>query len=558
MKKVIRENYHWILLIMFILFMFWLHQYIYLAGDDFIYGIYAKDGISTFINNHINHYRVVNGRAIVHFMVTIFLLFDIHLWRIVNPILIGILIVLISKITSNTKEEFKRGVILGIILISIISIDISRETIFWLDGSFNYFYPMILFLLNIYLFKNMLDKEKKYILTPLVGFLSGATVEQAGLMTIGVLFLIIIDRVIIKKRKIPKIAYVNFIATIIGYLTVVLSPGNRVRASKNSVNIFYNIIELFRLNFMSDGIEVYILLLMSACILWLLYFININYRKKFNKILLNLMITNFCVYSAISCFTKYITFIANKMISNEIIVTDSLYDLTSLILELIYGINKNNLFGTIIYFVAILSGIFTVAVLIYLGIALYTQKSEYILFVFSIVYIGAQLMMTISPVFGYRTVLPSIISLFVIIIYSILNNWDNKYLTLLGGVISVLSTHSIYLLIFFIILSIALAKNKKLFKLTVRIATIFLVSLLTLNAIKNNFEGYKKNSVINEYNLNSIDKFKNQNNSKELILKKLIDDKYGYLMIYESEYHVKYFKIYYDLPENINIIFEEY
>ena len=72
----------------------------------------------------------------------------------------------------------------------------------------------------------MLDKEKKYILTPLVGFLSGATVEQAGLMTIGVLFLIIIDRVIIKKRKIPKIAYVNFIATIIGYLTVVLSPGN--------------------------------------------------------------------------------------------------------------------------------------------------------------------------------------------------------------------------------------------------------------------------------------------------------------------------------------------
>ena len=167
-------------------------------------------------------------------------------------------------------------------------------------------------------------------------------------------------------------------------------------------------------------------------------------------------------------------------------------------------------------------------------------------------------MMTISPVFGYRTVLPSIISLFVIIIYSILNNWDNKYLTLLGGVISVLSTHSIYLLIFFIILSIALAKNKKLFKLTVRIATIFLVSLLTLNAIKNNFEGYKKNSVINEYNLNSIDKFKNQNNSKELILKKLIDDKYGYLMIYESEYHVKYFKIYYDLPENINIIFEEY
>ena len=444
MKEYLKRNYHWMLLSLFVILLLYLHKFIYLAGDDFIYGIFGKDGISTFINNHINHYRVVNGRAIVHFMVTIFLLFDIHLWRIVNPILIGILIVLISKITSNTKEEFKRGVILGIILISIISIDISRETIFWLDGSFNYFYPMILFLLNIYLFKNMLDKEKKYILTPLVGFLSGATVEQAGLMTIGVLFLIIIDRVIIKKRKIPKIAYVNFIATIIGYLTVVLSPGNRVRASKNSVNIFYNIIELFRLNFMSDGIEVYILLLMSACILWLLYFININYRKKFNKILLNLMITNFCVYSAISCFTKYITFIANKMISNEIIVTDSLYDLTSLILELIYGINKNNLFGTIIYFVAILSGIFTVAVLIYLGIALYTQKSEYILFVFSIVYIGAQLMMTISPVFGYRTVLPSIISLFVIIIYSILNNWDNKYLTLLGGVISVLSTHSIH------------------------------------------------------------------------------------------------------------------
>lgn len=327
-KITINKKYSLIFLSVFILLMLYIHKFIYLGGDDFIYGSYVKGDITEFFNNHIYHYMFKNGRAIVHFIVTLFLIFDVYLWRIINPLTICCLIILISKLTNSDKEKYKKAITLSIMLVSFISINISREAIYWLDGSFNYLYPMVLFLLNIYLVNKSIENNKNYWYLPILGFVVGATVEQVGLMTIGVLFLILIDRLFINKNKVDMILYVNFIATILGYLTVVLAPGNFVRSSKQSPEIVGNIIQLFRYNFMSDKMNFFMLLLMISSIAWLISFIKKGYNKKINFLLLILMVLNSILYSAIGFFTSSIMKLANRFINENISIYSSLWEVT--------------------------------------------------------------------------------------------------------------------------------------------------------------------------------------------------------------------------------------
>ena len=84
-------------------------------------------------------------------------------------------------------------------------------------------------------------------------------------------------------------------------------------------------------------------------------------------------------------------------------------------------------------------------------------------------------------------------------------------------------------------------------------ALLVIVSLLIFNK---NIYGYKENSVIHRYNLNKIKEYKSNNEIGKLVLKKLPNDKYRYIMIYESELHESYFKKYYDIPQDTSIIFE--
>ena len=159
-KEKMKKNFNYIILIIFFILMINLHRYIYLGGDDYIYGNFIKDGIQSFCNMHINHYIHTNGRAIMHFLVTIMLIFDRYLWIIINPLALCIFVILISKICCKEEKNFNIALLLTIMLLFFIGIDISRETIFWLDGSFNYFYPMLLLLTNIYLSSKVLNENK--------------------------------------------------------------------------------------------------------------------------------------------------------------------------------------------------------------------------------------------------------------------------------------------------------------------------------------------------------------------------------------------------------------
>lgn len=549
-KRVFGRKYHLICLGIFILLVLYIHHFIYLGGDDFIYGSYLKGSVAEFFDNHIYHYMFKNGRAIVHFVVTLFLMFDVYLWRIINPLTICCLIILISKLTNSDKEKYKKAITLSIMLVSFISINISREAIYWLDGSFNYLYPMVLFLLNIYLVNKSIENNKNYWYLPILGFVVGATVEQVGLMTIGVLFLILIDRLFINKNKVDTILYVNFIATILGYLTVVLAPGNFVRSSKQSPEIVGNIIQLFRYNFMSDKMNFFMLLLMISSIAWLISFIKRGYNKKINFLLLILMVLNSILYSAIGFFTSSIMKLANRFINENISIYSSLWEVTS-------RLDGSNILGAILWGIAVVSGCFTIIVLLYQGIVIYIKNKELNMLVFIIVAIGAQFMMIISPVYGYRTVFPSLIAWIIVIVYSMVNNLNNKYILpmILSSVMFSINNNYFIIIGTIFILIYTLLKKIEAINI-IKCVFIIMIGYSVIFNIYNTIVGFKENVPIHEYNLKAIKEYKDNNYEGELLLKKAKNYKYRYTMIYESEPHVSAFKEYYGLPEQTTIIFK--
>lgn len=549
-KRKFSQKSHLIFLAMFILALIYIHQLIYLGGDDFIYGSYVKGSVTDFFNKHIYHYMFKNGRAIVHFVVTLFLLFDVYLWRIINPLIIGYLIVVMCKLTTSDKDKYKKVILLLIMLFSFISINISREAIYWLDGSFNYLYPMLLCLLNIYLVKRSIQNNVSYWYLPILGFFTGATVEQCGLMTIGVLALILIDKLFINRKKLFISIYINFFTTIIGYLTVVLAPGNFIRSSNQKAEILGNIIHLLRYNFMSDKMEIFLLILSLSAILWLICFIKRGYNKKLNFSLLILMILNFVIYLIIGFFTNNIAKLINKFINENIQLYSSLWEATSIL-------DSSNIFGSILWGIAALSGIFTVSVIVYEAVIIYIKDKEVTMLSFTIVAIGAQIMMIISPVYGYRTVFPSLIAWFLVITYSIINNFNNKYMLMMILICVIFSVNNKYFIIWGIIFIVLynLVQNIKIKNIINYLFAIMIGATVVFN-VYNTIVGFTENKSVHKYNLNAIEEYKNNGCDGELILKKANNFEYRYTMIYESEPHVSSFKKYYGLPDKTTIIFE--
>lgn len=74
-----------IILIIFFILTFIVNAQIGLFGDDYYYATFTKNN---FLEHHINHYLKDNGRAIVHFLDSIFLFLPHIFWQILNSIML--------------------------------------------------------------------------------------------------------------------------------------------------------------------------------------------------------------------------------------------------------------------------------------------------------------------------------------------------------------------------------------------------------------------------------------------------------------------------------------
>ena len=234
-----------ILLSFFFILVFLINSQIGLFGDDYYYVSFVKNN---FFELHKNHYIEVNGRAIVHLLDSIFLALPKIFWSILNSLMISSIAYFASKIIalfSSKKNIFEKSII--IFLFSILTIDIlvTRQSVYWITGSFNYIYPTFMFFWYWYtLLKYSLNSFQSKKILPLVilAFLASATVEQAGMMSFGATFLLFIFCFIEKKNYKTKYKLKNLGITLfssfLGIASVIFSPAQFVRFKLESKGTF--------------------------------------------------------------------------------------------------------------------------------------------------------------------------------------------------------------------------------------------------------------------------------------------------------------------------------
>lgn len=232
-----------------LILMYLVYINIFLMDDDFLFASYHLNGIKNLFINVINY--GMNGRLIINLLESLILSFDRYLYIIIMPIVILFIVRMIIQLCSNinNKVEFNFAIeewLFGIFFFAVLAIDIKRETLYWISGSFNYLYPAILILIysNIY-YKIRRQKKAPWYL-PILGLLLGASSEQISLMACGIFGCTYIYQIIYKKEKIYRMEILSYILVVLGTLSLFLSAGtmNRVEAESEKVNVVQNIFTL--------------------------------------------------------------------------------------------------------------------------------------------------------------------------------------------------------------------------------------------------------------------------------------------------------------------------
>lgn len=466
------------------------------SGDDYMYGTFAKQGI---LKSVFSYYNTGNGRWLINIIDSFILRYDRYLFIIINPLMICLVILLISKIATKLGNKNCDLLKISALLFSSLNILMTRESLYWITGSMNYLYPGCLFLLAYYLFLDIKEGEKRHLnIFPLVTFLAGASMEQFGLMLVGILTIEYLYK-IIKHEKIDKMEVIAYITGVIGLFTVVLGPGNYVRvgvAAQEKNSLLIGIIDLIYNNFNSKVANIYILIISIY-----IYIYIKNLYPNFKK-------------------NKYVS-LANILINLiSIIFSKTILLLCSLII-----------FSYLILFICY----------IYLK---YNKNISLVLLLISGV--GSQIMLLISVIWGFRISFSMYIVWFILILYLASYFYDLAFQI---AILVCLCSINIILGILGCLIAIILKYFNKSINSNVICGLALILIMFNLGS---NVNGYYKNFVIQEQNIERL-----KSKKSEISLKKLDNDIYGWTFAPLSEFHENYMKQYYGLSDKTKIIYED-
>ena len=126
-------------------------------------------------------------------------------------------------------------------------------SVIWIASGANYVLPLIFVALSYKVYQMAKYNEKLRIWSYILLFLSGATTEQYGMYTIGLVTMTFLFDLIDKKYKNAKHGILSLIFPIIGLLTIVLSLGNAGRAEGHIVEIGEMLEIFYKNNYTMSG-----------------------------------------------------------------------------------------------------------------------------------------------------------------------------------------------------------------------------------------------------------------------------------------------------------------
>lgn len=468
--------------------------YVFAYGDDFFYKAFSSRDIKYYIDRNAEHYFLANGRVIVHLLVSFFLWLGLDVWRIVSSLMLSGIVFFGSNVAAGKDAASKNSYLFASVImacfIGMSGITLTRQGIYWLTGSFNYVFPVLI----LFIYWHILSNEKKVgskakIALLFFSFIAGASTEQTGLMAFGITLMIFGDR-LLKSKRFDKTSFYCLFTSAAGYLTVLLAPANSYRASLEKTNtlatielMVFNARKIIASMFFSD----FMMILSSVALLCAIFSILI--LRKYSK--------NRGLSLVIACF-GFAVFIYYIFIDYS-------------------GFTR---LSYLIPFVLVYAFILLYpSVLIYRSSKFSNSKVPAMSF---ILYSGAQLMMLVSPVYGLRCLLCSIFMLSVF-------------------------TSSLFI----IIISESFAKDK-LFKNFLMILLLIFI-IFSLKGFYSTYMGYKKNSAVYMDNIAKIELYK-EIGTNSLELNNFPDDVFGWVMPYHNNYYDPYFRRYFGLEEKTEIV----
>ena len=227
---------------LFVLVLYGVSSCVYLNGDDFMYGAFARTGI---LNNVSSYYFSGNGRFWINILDSVLLYFDRFGFIMVLPWIVLAFIVLLSKniqrIMAGYSDSIKEKelVRVGMVLFCCLDILCLRETVFWITGMLNYLFPAVLFLWAYLMFQKSRSGElngRSKIAFYLLCFFVASSVEQYALMFVGMMTLHhCFD--LIKKRRISNCDGVAYVLSLLGLAVLIFAPGNFVRVDTQGAEL---------------------------------------------------------------------------------------------------------------------------------------------------------------------------------------------------------------------------------------------------------------------------------------------------------------------------------
>lgn len=334
LKKNVNEYDVITLSIVFILIVI-LHKMIFMSFDDYGYGALCYVVGDKFNPNGGVNYSVIDifkflketyfiwaGRILGQFfLIKCLQIGEWFIQLVQSGIILGTLLFGVKAFCK--EKDYIKKLLLTLAIFFCIPFKVLQLSLFWYSASVIYFWPFIFFVIGIFLLKrkNNITIKAKILLNFIIfilGIASGLSQEQVGLGFCGFMFVVILWDYIMKNKLISSDKIIFFIGLIIGYIILIIAPGNFSRMANNTSNgiLEKNSILLIitalknimpNLLIMTKSL-IYVFMVIFSIILMYKRNFRITYIQKIKKIVLYILI-----------FTQFLLFMDTSQYSSNII-----------------------------------------------------------------------------------------------------------------------------------------------------------------------------------------------------------------------------------------------
>lgn len=221
-------------------------------GDDYSYAFSWADRyekmteFSQLVPSILEHYQVLNGRSVDHFIAQFFIILDNNgygaIFDVCNSFAYLALLFLMYYHSKGTFKNFKLWWLGAIHLCLWIFVPAYADCFLWLTGSCNYCWSTVIVLLFMvpfthYSFNDNPKKSNIFIKIFLsllyipFGVIAGNANENTG-VAIVVMIILFAVKAKLEKKKLPLWMFTGLIGVLVGFIYLLVSPGQHARAER--------------------------------------------------------------------------------------------------------------------------------------------------------------------------------------------------------------------------------------------------------------------------------------------------------------------------------------